>query len=283
VGYVIFVIIKNNQRKVIRGGKKEMKLCLITPFSELYLSEVGDMYFALTKQLRENLTYYNFFKDKKDRGKEIIVDNNVHEKEELDFEEHVKLAIDVGTIIIIPDVMRNKKKTLEYYHYFMDKFYPLLLKNNIKIMAVPQGNTIGEINECFDEFNNDERISFIGQSFDLEPTIFTHERSYQNQSLNRICIVTDWCNKGLKKKIHLLGSNNLDELYLLSKFKGVYSTDGKIFSRLALANVEINRENWELVEKDRNVKMEFEKCFTYQQANLFLRNVKFFKGVLDDN
>jgi hypothetical protein len=259
-----------------------VKLCLITPLSELYLSEIGDMFFALTRQLKESRVYYNFFKNKKEKGKEVIVDNNIHEGTELDFEEHVRLAIEVGTIIVVPDVMRNKKKTLEYYHYFMDKFYPLLLKNNIKIMAVPQGNTIDEINECFDEFNNDKRVSFIGQSFDLEPCHFTTERSYQNQSLNRIGIVVDWCNRNLKKKIHLLGSNNLDELQLLNKLNGVYSTDGKIFSRLALANVDVNEGNWKYVNKDRNVKMEFENCFTSKQANLFLKNVKFFREILDD-
>lgn len=260
-----------------------MKLCLITPFSELYLSKVGDMYFALTRQLKESKTYYDFFKKRKEEGNEVFIDNNVHEKEELDFEEHVRLAIEVGTIIIVPDVMRNKKKTLDYFHYFMDKFYPLLLKKKIKIMAVPQGDTIEEINECFNEFNNDKRVNFIGHSFDLEPYHF-YQHGYQNQSINRILVVGEWT-KGLKKdkKIHLLGSNNLWELYVLSRLRGVYSTDGKIFSRLSLANIKIDETNWKCVNKDKDIKMEFEKGFSNSQANLFLGNVKFFRKVLNDN
>lgn len=257
-----------------------IKLCLITPIKELDLSNYGNMFFALTKQLKEDKTYYEFFKKKKKLGFDVVVDNNIHESEEIDFEEHIRLALDVGTIIIIPDVLRNKKKTLEYFHYFMDRWFDDLKSNNIKIMAVPQGDTIEEINECFKEFNEDKRVDMIGNSFDLVPFKLAEEK-YENQSMNRMLIVNDWC-KTSTKRIHLLGSNNLNELYILSKHKQVYSTDGKYFSRTALANIHLTPLNWRTVTKQKDIKMNFEDKFTSTQANLFIKNVKFFREVLND-
>lgn len=257
-----------------------MKLCLIVPFSNMKLSTYGDMYYALTKQLNESKSYYNYFKSKKELGFDVYVDNNVHEGEEIDFETHVKLAMEVGTIIIVPDVLRDKKKTLEYYHYFMDKYATMLRKKGIRICCVPQGNTLDEINECFDEFNKDTRVSIIGNSFDLVPYPLLKGK-YENQSANRLLIVNDWVKK-TNKRIHLLGSNNLSELYNLSKFKQVYSTDGKFFSRISLARIKLTNDNWRSVEKDKDIKMKFEEPLKESQEQIFKKNVLFFREVLQD-
>jgi len=257
-----------------------IKLCLITPIENIELSNYSDIFFALTRQLQELDGYYTYFKQKKKLGFDVIVDNNIHESQEVDFEIHVKLALDVGTIIVVPDVLRNKKKTLEYFHYFMDRWYSVLKQNDIKIMAVPQGDTIEEINECFEEFNNDRRVDIIGNSFDLVPYQLTKEK-YENQSLNRILIVNKWCEK-TEKKIHLLGSNNLNELYVLSKLKQVYSTDGKFFSRISLAGIELNSENWRSAIKKMNIKMDFKQKLNLTQTNLFIKNILFFREVLHD-
>lgn len=257
-----------------------IKLCLITPIENLSLCNYGDMYFALTRQLSENKEYFDFFKSKKRLGFQVIVDNSVHEMQETDFEDHVKLAIDVGTIIIIPDVLRNKKKTLEYYHYFMDRWFPVLKQSGIKIMAVPQGETFEEIMECFEEFNNDKRVDFIGNSFDLIPFKLAEEK-YENQSMNRLVIVSKWAEK-CEKKIHLLGSNNLNELYILSKLKSVHSTDGKFFSRITLGGIKLNNENWKSILKPKDIKMDFDKEFNNYQKSLFKDNVLFFRECLND-
>lgn len=257
-----------------------LKLCLITPINNLSLSTYGNMYFALTRQLRDSKKYYNFFKHKKKCNFDVIVDNNVHEGTEVDFEDHVRLAKEVGTILIVPDVLRNKKKTIEYFHYFMDRWYLELKNHNIKIMAVPQGNNLEEINECFEVFNKDKRVDIIGHSFDLTPFKLSNSK-YQNQSLNRLLVVTKWC-KRTKKKIHLLGSNNLWELYTLSKFPQVYSTDGKFFSRISLANKQLDISNWKKIEKDKNIKMDFNKGFTQTNSKNFIKNVIFFREVLHD-
>lgn len=257
-----------------------MKFCLITPYENLEESKEGDMFYALTRELLENKTYYNWFKDIKRKGGDVIIDNNVHEKSEVSFEDHVHLAIDVATIIVVPDVMRDKKKTLEYFHYFMDKFYPLLKLNGIKILAVPQGNTFEEINECFDEFNKDKRVDIIGHSFDLEPYQFVEDK-YSNQSMNRITIVSHWLQK-TNKDIHLLGSNNLWELYLLGKNKRVVSTDGKLFSRLALSNIEVTKDNWEFISKP-DTKMKFSDVLSLEQKRQFIKNIRFFKRMIEDD
>lgn len=254
-----------------------MKINLITPYKNLKQSEKGDMYFALTRQLFENKDYYNFFKKKKEEGFEVFIDNNVHEEDPMNFENHVEIALEVGTIIIIPDVLRNAKKTLEYYHYFMDKYYSILKENNIKIMAVPQGDSMCEIMKCFDEFNNDERVDFIGNSFDLTPFLL-HPSKYENQSLNRFMILREWL-KVVNKPIHMLGSNNLYELYFFSRFKNIYSTDGKIFSRLALSKTIIDQNNWRELSKP-DMKMKFEDEFTTTQKVIFNNNVDFFKSLI---
>jgi len=251
-----------------------MKLCLITPYKELSCSDEGTMFFALTRELKYNKVYYNYFFQKKKEGFDVIVDNDIHENDPMSFEDHIQMALEVGTIIITPDFLRNKKKTLEYFHYFLDCFYSKLKEKKIKIMSVPQGDTIQEIDECFNEFNNDLRVDFIGNSFDLVPYDFCSNK-YENQSINRMLIVNGWIRR-TKKPIHLLGSNNLYELYLLNKFKEVMSTDGKIFSRLALANVKLSEVNWRQVDKTE-IKMSFNDEFTTEQKELYKKNVEFFK------
>lgn len=251
-----------------------MKLCLITPFKHLNLSKInGDMYFALTRQLRDNRQYYDFFKEQN----YVIIDNNIHEGEEVDFEEHVRLAIDIGNEIIIPDVLRDKKKTLEYFHYFMDKFYNRLKQNNIKIMGVPQGNSLKEIMECFEEMNKDNRVDIIGNSFDLTPIKFEGDK-YFIQSQNRFVILNEWLGK-TTKPIHLLGSNGLYELYHFNKYPQIRSTDGKLFSRLSLSNVKLD-SGWMKVMKPP-IKMKFDDVFTKKQVELYNYNVKFFKERLN--
>jgi len=257
-----------------------IKLCLITPIENLGLCNYGDMFFALTRQLSESKEYYEYFKRKKKLGFQIICDNNIHEMTEVNFEEHVKLALEIGTIIIIPDVLRNKKKTLEHFHYFMDRWFEILHKNQIKIMAVPQGETFEEIMECFDEFNNDKRVDMVGNSFDLTPYQLLPEK-YANQSANRLLIVNKWCEL-TTKKIHLLGCNNLNELYSLNKFKQVHSTDGKFFSRISLAGIRLTYDNWRDIIKNEEIKMEFNKRLTLTQMGLFVKNVLFFREVLND-
>lgn len=257
-----------------------MKLSLITPYKNLEESGKGDIIYALTRQLNDNKEYYNFCKKKKEEGFDVIIDNNVHEGDEMDFEKHIQLASEVATILVIPDVLRDKKKTLEYYHYFMDKYYINLKHNNIKLMGVPQGETMCEIQECFNEMNDDDRVDMIGNSFDLVPLRFCDDK-YKNQSMNRLNIVTEWL-KTIKKPIHLLGSNGLWELYFLSRFKQIQSTDGKLLSRLALAGVKIDKSNWVHIMKPKE-KMDFDVPFLKTQSTLFQYNLNFFKGVLNND
>lgn len=256
-----------------------MKLCLITPFNNLKESKEGDMFYALTRQLNENKKYYNWFKLAKEKGFDVIVDNNVHERAEVNFEDHVLLTLDVGTICVVPDVMKNKKKTLEYFHYFMDKFYPILKQNKIKILAVPQGETLTEIDDCLMEMANDNRVDIIGNSFDLTPLHFNDDK-YSNQSINRIRIINMFLDR-TDKPIHLLGSNGLEELYIFRNNRQIISTDGKLFSRLALGNILIDKKDWKKIMKPKE-KMSFSIPFTKEQRKIFIKNVRMFKEILDD-
>lgn len=256
-----------------------MKLCLITPIKNLIESKNGGLYFALTRQLKENNEYYKFFYKRKTEGNEVIVDNNIHEKDPMDFENHVELALRVGTIIVVPDVMRDKKKTLEYFHYFMDKFYKKLKEFKIKILAVPQGETFEEIKECLIEMSGDDRVDMIGNSFDLTPFKISSSK-YDNQSSNRFLIMNMFL-QNTSKPIHMLGSNNLWEIYFFSKFKQVYSTDGKIFSRLSLNNQIVDKDNWKTITKPE-IKMGFNDSFTEKQTKQYIKNVEFFKKVMEE-
>lgn len=257
-----------------------MKFCLITPFNHLDLSEMGDMYFALTKEGVTNKTYREFFLTKKLGGFDVIVDNNIHENDAVDWEQHVELAKEVGTILIVPDEMRNMNVTLKNFDSFMDKYYDELKEAGVKIMAVPQGQNITEIDFCFHKFNNDPRVDFIGHSFDLEPYKYNNLSKYQRQSINRLIVVGKWV-ESCKKKIHLLGCNNLSELYYLSKFDCINSTDGKFLSRISLANIELTPTNWLGVEKHNDVKMKFDSYLTSYQQDLFETNFKFIKSIIE--
>jgi len=249
-----------------------MKLALIVPFKNLDLMNISDYDYILTREAKMNKQYKDFY-TKSERYS--ILDNNVHERSEINWEDHVELAINMGVNeIVVPDVMKDKERTLRYFNEFMNMFYEKLKEHNIIIQAVPQGETWEEIQECFDVFNKDTRVKIIGNSFDLIPFQIC-DKKYENQSFNRTLIINSWIRKS-NKPIHLLGSNGTGELITLSKFSLIRSTDGKLFSRIGLANMDLEKE---MDVYKPNIKMYFDDDI--ENKNLFIRNVNYFKQIIN--
>lgn len=256
-----------------------IKLAFISNINNIdNITTYGSIDFALARQC-EYKNYYNYFKKTK---KDIILDCNIHEKDNFNnWDEYIEIAINLkAKYIICPDELKDAKKTLSNYNIFTKKYYEILESNNIKLMGVPQGNTIKEIDYLFKKFNNSKKIGIIGNSFDLSPILYVHNKIL-NQFLNRQNIVNSWSTQ-LKKPLHFLGSNTLKEIEHFNMIGNKYfhSMDSKLLLRLSKNNVILNEKNFNTLSWKTNTlpKIEFNDSLTKTTLNTFSKNVKFLKN-----
>ena len=257
-----------------------MKLAFISNIKDIKnISKYGTIDFALTRQLN-NKYYFNYFKNSK---KNIILDCNVHEEDNFrNWDEYVEMAIKIkAKYIICPDELRDANKTLINYKHFINKYYKILKKNKIKIIGVPQGKTLKEINFLFKIFNTSPYIGMIGNSFDLKPLKFTNNKII-NQTLNRQYLVNNWL-KNIKKPIHLLGCNGVYEIFYYQSLnnKFINSMDSKLMLRLAKSNILFNKNNFikEGWKYNAKSKIDFNEKLTKTTIINFKYNVNFLKNM----
>ncbi len=192
-----------------------------------------DYVFILLHMLIENKEYRDFYLDKKNDFKLIILDNSAFE---LGKSMDVKLLLSWGKKlrevhpesiieIIIPDSYGNKLETLELmYDFFNNEDYD---EYDFQYMAVPQGKNSEDLIECLNIMLKNHKISTIGIN-----------KLWSREDINHIV----W-NIQLKEKfIHKLGVNKLSD-WNIKALRNIRSCDSRILSKIVTGNENPWNEN----------------------------------------
>lgn len=198
----------------------------------------GEDVFILLHILIQNKEYRDFYMDKNNKFKLIILDNSAFELGKsmdkellLDWGRQLKLVHPESIVeIIIPDSYGNKIETLELMDDFLKYYDP-----TFQYMAVPQGSNIGELNECLKVMLEDKRISTIGIN-----KLWSREHISSNM----------WKIVLAEKFIHKLGVNNLTD-WNIKELKNIRSFDSRILSKIVTGN----EDPWHEVLNNTQIKI----------------------------
>lgn len=255
-----------------------IKLAHIMPIENIELSAKGEIDFCLAP-LCDNEQYAKYYIKQSLMGRHVILDNLIAEGKPIPTETMVKIAFEISpTEFIIPDVIGNKYETDKMRKEFLDRFYVRFKEKGIKLMAVVQGDILNEYLSTFEEINNDERIDTIGIPFRMK-TVIKYAKVFKDieQGRNRVDFLNIIKDK-VKKPIHCLGCNSVDELIKLNKMNFVRSCDSKLICRYVLNNEIIRGDNMKPVSK-----VILENPLSEMQTYLVNYNILKLKELLNGN
>lgn len=221
-----------------------------------------DFLICLAHEVKENPMYAAWhLRQSVAKDRFVILDNGSHEKGlPMMDEELAEAALMCGaTLVVAPDFLENREATVRETINFSKKY-----EDDIDVMGVCQGETVGEMIQCFLELM-DSPVKMIGFPY----------------KLNRLQAIRDLAdNKALDSfKIYsLLGFNSFQELHqigALGPWTWMLDTEEPI--QAALAGVEI-MPHYEPLRKVHNLSA----SFSMSDAQLYLAtlNVSKFKVYL---
>ena len=173
---------------------KSPKIAEIVPVSLLDYTKDNAYHMCLAQLVLKNERYADFYRARSAEGKYVILDNGAAEGEELNYEDLLR-AYDIvkPSEIILPDVLKDARKTIEKTIYFYEKHWNTVMR--YKTMVVPQGKDLKEWISCFEELANTIPFTCVGVPKWLGA----------NGSLDRI-IAVDYLSR-CDVEVHLLGCN----------------------------------------------------------------------------
>lgn len=289
-----------------------MKLILISPFEYLNESTRISNHHMVLGHLLSNQKYKNFYKNIKKEQPDsfVICDNSANEGYMLKGQELISLAAEINADeIIAPDKYHDAETTYKETMSFLDDYYDDYLKNNYKVMAVPQGDTLEDYYDCYCAFVDDERIDTIGIGYrNLIPAVMDNIADMNKYDFNISDEMWSALNNHLEdncfnytmsrlwflrmlvkfkklairnKQIHLLGLYNPYEIKILNtalkkaEKKRIRSCDSAAPWQAAQASVVFNK-NYGVVTKPKEY-VDFEQLLTDDQMVIFNQNINLIK------
>lgn len=130
-----------------------MKAALIPPIPELDVFGQGDFHLILT-HLLSDINYYKHYKQQRENGAYLVLDNSAHEKGE--GEAARDLLRDAVLLraqeVVVPDVLFDAEKTVERaiqtHEEWFEEGNKQVLELAPALMYVPQGQNLDEWEEC---------------------------------------------------------------------------------------------------------------------------------------
>ena len=190
-----------------------------------------DYDYALVHLFEEDKEYLQQFREARDAGREIILDNSIFELEEaFDADKFDGWVNDLKpTWYIVPDVLEDGYETIAKMEDWNNKGLGYAGSGKI---GVVQGKTYDEIVDCYNYMNNEGEVDMIAISFDYsyyEDTV-PHTNKYVSWMLGRVKLLGDLLKDGVinkYKKHHLLGCGLPQEFafYKHSNYDWIYSLD----------------------------------------------------------
>jgi hypothetical protein len=266
---------------LLLGGKgtKLIDICVIPPFSNLPLSELGDRDFCLVQNLKIK-NYHRYYQEAVISGRWVILDNGTHENRApaQTIGELIGWALDLEVAeVVAPDVLYCCDGTINLTNLFFDKVAKQVGPEiGFQVMGVAQGQSFDEWLHCYMMFYQDPRIDTIGITYDTPeeyrfgeykdadnlPQKYMVDRARKLEMIEKYNLT--------KKPIHLLGMINLLELiYVAFKFEFVRSWDSSNTIIRALLDKSYNDYS-SLVERHGKTELKEKYGIDYFQTEMTL-------------
>lgn len=253
----------------------EVPKCLLTPSTTF-----NDYEFCLPHLLDQDEEYLNHFKEAKNKGRYIIMDNSLHELGEA--YDHKRLLHWVNEIkpdeFIVPDVWQDMTQTIKNAKHWRQYKYP----ESTTLVAVVQADNLQEANIGYRLLKDlkYEKIAFsYGATFYTE--LVPHPNKDYAKALGRIYTITKlYNNKTIspKDRVHLLGSALPQEFGWYKDLPFIESIDTSNPIMAALDNVKYKKYGLDLKPKS-NMNDNFNTKFEDIDYSYILHNVLMFKEI----
>ncbi len=128
-----------------------MRAAIIAPYNQVErYSALSSVQMILAPFLGDDSNYRNFAEKSKERGDLILLDNGACELgESMDLGKFFETICEIKpSVAVLPDSLFNAKRTIELTHSFIAK-YGNSIPAGVDLMAVPQGSSAEEWEECF--------------------------------------------------------------------------------------------------------------------------------------
>jgi len=192
------------------------------------VQKVTDGDYALVHLFEEDPEYLQQFKEAKESGREIILDNSIFELEEaFDAEKFAGWILDLQPDwYIVPDALEDAERTCNQMFEWNNKYKNLPGKK----IGVVQGKTYKEIKACYEYLDKTANVDMIAISFDYSYYVETvpHPNKYVSWMMGRVKLLGDLLKDGVintDKPHHLLGNALPVEGKFYGKYSWIYSMD----------------------------------------------------------
>ena len=231
------------------------------------------MHMAMAHLILEDNDYSKWSKKQRELGKYIILDNSSpYFGGALGNDSLLECINKINpNEVVLPDIVGNFEETIKRSLEFINQ----INIEDLKIMAVPQGDSLEEYTECYNLFSSDKRIDVIGLSYTVDnlfsdkiiPLNYINSREYLISLLYKNNIINP------NKEHHLLGFNNSGhiELEKLNMFSFIRSCDSSTAYATAKQNIEINNN---VHYKKPKISIDFDDNFEKGNYELVVKNTK---------
>jgi hypothetical protein len=192
------------------------------------VQNVTDYDYALVHLFEEDPEYLQQFKEAKEKGREIILDNSIFELEEaFDAEKFAGWVLELQPDwYIVPDALEDAERTCNQMFEWNNKYKNLPGKK----IGVVQGKTYKEIKDCYEYMDKIANVDMIAISFDYSYYVETvpHPNKYVSWMMGRVKLLGDLLKDGVineNKPHHLLGTSLPQEGLFYKDYKWIYSMD----------------------------------------------------------
>ena len=262
----------------------KIKVAHEAPISILsHVQAMTDYDYALVHLFETHPDYYNFFKNARLNGRDVLLDNSIFELgTAFDPNKYVGWIEKLQpTYYVLPDVLEDGYKTIDNFVNFAKEYSDL---PGMKIGTV-QGRSYREIAECYKFMS--ENANMIAISFDLSFYEFTGmgNTKLERQCSGRIALVRRLIDDGIwnfKKPHHLLGCSLAREFtfYTDHCINNIYSVDTSNPVVCGIKGYQYNGEfGLEIKPSQKLVEM-IDWSVSKQELNAINYNIKNFKRII---
>lgn len=256
-----------------------MDFYVIPPNSELELMHVSkcNRYFCLAQIYHTNKEYRKFFKEQKEKGAWITLDNGAGDHDLISEDVLFECMIDLKpNEVIPPDTLFDKDKTINALDNFIKRMINNNLINEIEIFAVPQGANKEEWLECYNYMLNHPNVKTIGMSKLAIPHAFLGKVD-NDQGIREsrwMCIDLLLESDLIKKPLHFLGGENPQEFikYIELNNPLFRSTDSCFTILAGINNQDVSSSTYTRKPTPRNY---FELSMDNKQIDLAIKNIQY--------
>jgi hypothetical protein len=254
----------------------------------------GNRYYCLAHFYMQYEHYRDFFKQAKQDGKFITLDNSAAEKEIVTEQALLDIVDDLQpSEVIPPDVLFDKERTIVNFYSFMNKMEEKN-RSQVDIFACPQGSTKKQWIECYRRMIDHPRVTVIGLSKISVPkcfsTITEDDQDVNIKEGRHACVYYLNTRGSITKPLHFLGMGDPTEyLYYQSPIfhdvRYLFRSTDSCYSVLAAVkevDFEVERRRDGCIRRIKTTNDFYEHDLNEFEKELAIRNIQFLNKMLGD-